>query len=415
MLDEVFAKLGITGAQQLQVTTDTRNCPQGSIFFGLKGEHFDGNQYARQALINGAALVVVDDPQAVCCITPDKYLLVNNSLLALQQLAREWREYLALPIIGITGTNGKTTTKELTAAVLQKKYHIHFTQGNLNNQIGVPLTLLQINRSHEMAIVEMGASHPGDIKELVEIAEPQYGLITNIGMAHLQGFGSLDGVRRTKGELYDYLREHNGEVFVNPDDPTLKEMSQGMNVLNYLPIKEHVKTHLIGDYNQTNIRAAISIGVYFGVELADAFHAIEDYEPTNNRSMFKQTKHNKLIVDAYNANVSSMDAAISSFAQSDYTNKTLILGDMLELGDYSATEHQQLVDKVRQAGFTEVYLVGENLYNVTCPPTDETTHYKQFADVQALSEYLTANPLKDKTILLKGSRGIKLETLIPLL
>ena len=226
MLEEVLAKLGISEPQQLQVTTDSRNCQQGSIFFGLRGERFDGNQYVRQALMNGASLVVADNPQAVCCITPDKYLLVDNSLIALQHLAREWREYLGIPIIGITGTNGKTTTKELTAAVLQKKYHIHYTQGNLNNQIGVPLTLLQINKSHQMAIVEMGASHIGDIKELVDIAEPDFGLITNIGMAHLQGFGSLDGVKRTKGELYDYLREHNGHVFVNTDDATLSEAAR---------------------------------------------------------------------------------------------------------------------------------------------------------------------------------------------
>lgn len=408
MLSEVLAKLGLAQVQELCVTTDTRNCPRGSIFFGLKGEHFDGNQYARQALINGSALVVVDNPEAVCCITPDKYLLVNNSLLALQELAREWREYLNIPIIGITGTNGKTTTKELTAAVLQKRYHIHYTQGNLNNQIGVPLTILQINKSHEMAIIEMGASHIGDIKELVEIAEPQHGLITNIGMAHLQGFGSIDSVRRTKGELYDFLKAHHGHVFVNPDDPTLVEMAQGIEATPYIKLNAPVKTLLVGDYNQTNIRAAITIGTYFGISFADAVKAVEDYQPTNNRSMYKQTGRNRLIVDAYNANVSSMEAAIQSFAQSDYPCKALILGDMLELGDYSADCHQQLVDKVKNAGFADVYLVGANMCRTA-------TNYPCFADAQALADHLTAHPLNGKTILLKGSRGIKLETLIPLL
>ncbi len=407
MLAELIDKLHITHPDALQVTTDSRNCPQGSIFFGLKGDRFDGNQYARQALINGATLVIVDDPQAVCCITPDKYLLVNNSLLALQQLAREWREYINIPVIGITGTNGKTTTKELTAAVLQKKYHIHFTQGNLNNQIGVPLTLLQINHSHKMAIVEMGASHPGDIKELVEIAEPQYGLITNIGMAHLQGFGGLDGVRKTKGELYDFLRQHNGHIFLNTNDPTLVEMAQGLPQTPYMELP-HIQTNLIGEYNQINIRAAVTIGTYFGVPLDEALQAVKDYQPSNNRSMFKQTDKNRLIVDAYNANVSSMRAAIDSFAASDYTDKMLILGDMLELGEYAATEHQKLVDTIVKSGFTNVFLIGENMEKVN-------TAFPKFSNVNDLAEYIKQHPVEGRTILIKGSRGIKLETLIPLL
>ena len=407
MLAELLDKLQITNPAALQVTTDSRNCPQGSVFFGLKGDRFDGNQYARQALINGASLVVVDDPQAVCCITPDKYLLVDNSLLALQALAREWREYINIPVIGITGTNGKTTTKELTAAVLQKKYHIHFTQGNLNNQIGVPLTLLQLNRSHEMAIVEMGASHPGDIKELVEIAEPQYGLITNIGMAHLQGFGSPEGVRRTKGELYDFLRRHNGHIFLNTNDPTLVDMAQGLPQTPYTELP-HIQTNLIGEYNQTNIRAAVTIGTYFGVPLNEALQAVKEYQPSNNRSMFKQTDKNRLIVDAYNANVSSMKAAIDSFAASDYTDKMLILGDMLELGEYTETEHQKLVDTIVKSGFTNVYLVGENMEKVN-------TAFPKFNNVNDLAQYIKQHPVEGQTILIKGSRGIKLETLIPLL
>ena len=408
MLEEVLAKLGISEPQQLQVTTDSRNCQQGSIFFGLRGERFDGNQYVRQALMNGASLVVADNPQAVCCITPDKYLLVDNSLVALQHLAREWREYLDIPIIGITGTNGKTTTKELTAAVLQKKYHIHYTQGNLNNQIGVPLTLLQINKSHQMAIVEMGASHIGDIKELVDIAEPDFGLITNIGMAHLQGFGSLDGVKRTKGELYDYLREHNGHVFVNTDDATLSEMAEGIDSTPYITLAQPIKTQLIGSYNQVNIRAAITIGTYFNIPLNQASEAVENYEPTNNRSMLKLTDRNRLIVDAYNANVSSMTAAISSFAQSDYPNKMLILGDMLELGNFAAQAHQQIVDLIANSHITEVMLVGENF----CATNSE---FLKFHDTESLIQHLTDNTVSNHTILIKGSRGIKLETIIPLL
>ena len=422
MLNEVLDKLHIVEPKALQITTDSRNCPQGSVFFGLKGDRFDGNQYAEQAIINGASLVVVDNPKAVCCITPDKYLLVNDSLLALQTLAREWRERLNIPIIGITGTNGKTTTKELTSAVLQQKYCIHYTQGNLNNQIGVPLTLLQLNTSHEMAIVEMGASHPGDIKELVEIAESQFGLITNIGKAHLLGFGSIDGVRRTKGELYDYLRNHNGTAFLNTNDTTLCTMAYDLPTIPYLDGSviscdptltmtvgnKQVQTHLIGAYNADNIRAAITIGLHFGISLDDCINAIEHYVPTNNRSMLKQTNKNTIIVDAYNANVSSMTAALESIAHSGVSDKTLILGDMLELGDVSIAEHQGMVDKINALGFKDVYLVGENFGQTT-------NTYKCFESTDKLAQYLTKQPITHRTILLKGSRGMKLETLIPFL
>lgn len=424
MLQEIFDRLNYTreAFKPLVVTTDSRNCPAGSIFFALKGENFDGNQYLTQALINGACLVVTDNPEKACCITPEKYILVDNTLLALQCLAREWRELLRTPIIGITGTNGKTTTKELTAAVLKQKYNLHYTQGNLNNQIGVPLTLLQLNQQHELAIVEMGASHPGDIKELVDIAEPNYGLITNIGQAHLQGFGSPEGVRRTKGELYDYIRANRGMLFVNPDDATLVEMAQGIEQIAYLDatVKEcnptltatiggnDVKTQLIGAYNINNIRAAITIGLHFGISMEQCISAIENYAPTNNRSMLKNTEHNTLIVDAYNANVSSMNEALKSFSQIKADNKVLILGDMLELGEYSEKAHQDIVDKIAELGFKEVYLIGENFLQTN-------TEYKRFANTQNMAEHLRQQPFSNKTILLKGSRSIKLETLIPLL
>ncbi len=421
MLKEIFDILHLNKPQSLQVTTDSRNCPADSIFFGLRGENFDGNQYAQQALDNGAAMVVIDNKDIARNIA-GRYMLVDNSLSELQTLAREWREYLNLPVIGITGTNGKTTTKELTAAVLRQQYKIHFTQGNLNNQIGVPLTLMQINTSHQIAIVEMGASHPGDIKELVDIAEPQMGLITNIGKAHLLGFGSLDGVRRTKGELYDYLREHNGSIFLNEDDSVLCQMSQGLNAIPYIKgdiadcnpiltmrIGEHtVHTNLIGTYNADNVRAAISIGLYFNIPLTECIAAIEGYIPSNNRSMLKQTDRNTLIVDAYNANVTSMTAALNSIAQSGIADKTLILGDMLELGEYAANEHQAMVDKIISLGFTDVYLVGDIFSHTNNP-------FACFDKTAMLADYLTSHPLTNRTILLKGSRGMKLETLIPLL
>ena len=261
----------IQNKASLSVSTDTRNLPVGCVFFALHGERFDGNRFAKQALESGASLAVIDNPEYSL---PEGTLLVPNTLVALQDLARAWRRELKLPIIGITGTNGKTTTKELLAAVLSSKYNLHYTQGNLNNQIGVPLTLLQITRRHEIAIIEMGASHPGDIKELVEIAEPNCGLITNVGRAHLEGFGSFEGVQETKKELYDYLLDHQGFIFRNTDNPYLAKMAGDLETIPYTTGKMPSGTNLVGEYNAENVSAAICVGEHFGISYEQALNAI---------------------------------------------------------------------------------------------------------------------------------------------
>ena len=406
----------IKNKESLLVSTDTRNLPAGCVFFALHGERFDGNKFALQALEQGASLAVIDDPEVYIAHSQSpiahSLLLVEDTLLALQDLARAWRRELGLPIIGVTGTNGKTTTKELLATVLSTKYNLHYTQGNLNNQIGVPLTLLQITRAHEMAIVEMGASHPGDIKELVEIAEPNYGLITNVGRAHLEGFGSFEGVQRTKQELYDYLVAHNGTIFRNTDNPYLAAMlSDALQAagdlqrsdLHYTTGVMPDGTRLVGAYNAENVSAALCVGEYFGIDREQALEAIRQYVPTNNRSQSMQTAHNHLIVDAYNANPTSMQAAINAF-QGD----TYILGAMRELGEYSHLEHQNLVNMLAERKADLVYLVGEEYRQTTSP-------YPIFDKVEELRAYLEQHPLRDRKILLKGSRSTKMETLLDIL
>ncbi len=432
----------IKDKDSLCVSTDTRHLPAGCVFFALHGERFDGNTFAKQALESGASLAVIDNPEVFDTLThnplgntPSKHriLLVEDTLLALQDLARDWRRELGLPIIGITGTNGKTTTKELLATVLSTKYNLHYTQGNLNNQIGVPLTLLQITRAHEMAIVEMGASHPGDIKELVDIAEPSYGLITNVGRAHLEGFGSFEGVQRTKQELYDYLVAHNGIIFRNADNPYLMRMHE--NALASSPMTNsevsnspqgvpypiaasaasNIRsvayatgtmpsgTHLVGEYNAENVSAAICVGEYFGISPEQALEAIRQYVPTNNRSQAMQTANNHLIVDAYNANPTSMQAAINAFKGDTY-----ILGAMRELGEYSHLEHQNIVNMLAERKADNVLLVGEEYMQTTSP-------YPVFENVEQLHKYLETNPLRDKNILLKGSRSTQMEKLLDVL
>ena len=426
----------IKNKESLLVSTDTRNLPTGCVFFALHGANFDGNKFAAQALEQGASLAVIDDPEVYnthrlspiasspIASSPNRLLLVEDTLLALQDLARAWRRELGLPIIGITGTNGKTTTKELLATVLSTKYNIHYTQGNLNNQIGVPLTLLQLTRAHEMAIVEMGASHPGDIKELVEIAEPNCGLITNVGRAHLEGFGSFEGVQRTKQELYDYLVAHQGTIFRNTDNPYLAAMyqnalqaagdlqrsdlqDQGPDLqrsdLHYTTGVVPSGTNLVGEYNAENVSAALCVGEYFSISREQGLEAIRQYVPTNNRSQQMQTANNQLIVDAYNANPTSMQAAIKAFKGDTY-----ILGAMRELGDYTHLEHQNVVNMLAERKADWVYLVGEE-YRLTTSP------YPIFNTVEELHEYLVANPLKDKKILLKGSRSTKMEKLLDVL
>jgi len=388
----------IRNKESLNVTTDSRKVTPGSVFVALKGEHFDGNAFVEQAKADGAEYIISGE----------------NALAELQDLARAWRRELGLPILGITGTNGKTTTKELCAAVLSTKYHLHYTQGNLNNQLGVPLTLLQITRAHEMAIVEMGASHPGDIWELVEIAEPNYGLITNVGRAHLQGFGSFEGVMRTKAELYDWLVAHDGIIFRNADNPYLKEMLGSIGnperLVEYTTGTMPEGTHLVGGYNAENVSAAICVGNYFGVSEEQALAAVRAYVPSNNRSQLMQTEKNTIVVDAYNANPTSMQAAIEAFCHTAKreTRSCFILGAMRELGEYSHLEHQNIVNMLLERKADKVLLVGPEYRETTAP-------YPVFEDVEALCAYLQNEPLSGWRILLKGSRSNQLEKVIPLL
>lgn len=377
----------IKNKSSLNVTTDSRKVTPGCVFVALKGEHFDGNDFVGQAKVKGAEYVICGE----------------NALTELQDLARAWRRELGLPILGITGTNGKTTTKELCAAVLSTKYNLYYTQGNLNNQLGVPLTLLNITRAHEMAIVEMGASHPGDIKELVDIAEPNCGLITNVGRAHLQGFGSFEGVMRTKAELYDFLRAHGGLCFRNTDNPYLAQMAGDLKTVAYTTGTMPEGTHLVGEYNAENVSAAICVGDYFGISKEAALAAIRAYVPSNNRSQLMQTGRNTVVVDAYNANPTSMTAAINAFK-----GNCFILGAMRELGDYSHLEHQNIVNMLLERKADKVLLVGEEYKSTTAP-------YPIYDSVEALCEQLQKEPLEGCTILLKGSRSNQLEKVIPLL
>ena len=377
----------IRNKTSLNVTTDSRKVTPGCVFVALKGEHFDGNDFVEQAERDGAAYIIKGE----------------NALTELQDLARAWRRQLDIPVLAITGTNGKTTTKELTAAVLKTKYNVYYTQGNLNNQLGVPLTLLNITRAHEIAIVEMGASHPGDIKELVDIAEPTCGLITNVGKAHLQGFGSFEGVQKTKAELYDFLRAHRGFCFRNTDNPYLAKMAGDLKTVGYTTGTMPEGTQLVGGYNAENVSAAMCVGAYFGVSQEQALEAIRAYVPSNNRSQLMQTTKNTVVVDAYNANPTSMQAAINAFKGNAY-----ILGAMRELGEYSHLEHQNIVNMLLERKADNVLLVGEEYKQTTAP-------YPVFDSVEALCAHLQAEPLSGYTILLKGSRSNQLEKVIPLL
>lgn len=414
------------------VTTDSRHCPPNSLFIALKGEAFNGNLFAKKALEVGSSYAIVDDP--TCAIEGDnRYLLVEDTLTTLQQLAHHHRKKLGLPVIGITGTNGKTTTKELIAAVLSESYKIWYTQGNLNNHIGVPLTLLQLKPEHELAVIEMGANHPGEIKQLTEIVDPDYGLITNVGKAHLEGFGSFEGVIKTKGELYAYLRnKKESTLFIHNDNAYLKEMATGLKQITYgsspklnitgrlngqgpfLTFKWHtetdsqerlVRTKLIGDYNLPNALAAIAIGSFFQVEPGSICSALEAYTPQNNRSQFKKSEKNSLIIDAYNANPTSMMAAITNFETMEATDKMLILGDMRELGVESLNEHQKITDYLETSSLKKVWLVGEQFAAIH-------HSFKQFATAQEVIEHLEKEPILHQTILIKGSNGIKLHTLV---
>ena len=426
------------------VTTDSRDCPEGSIFIALKGESFDGNKFAIQALEKGSALAVVDDEQVYNQfleqpIEGKNMMLVPDSLQAFKDLAREHRRQFSIPVVGITGTNGKTTTKELVRTVLAQKYNVMATEGNFNNDVGVPKTLLRLSPEHEIAVVEMGASHPGDIKTLAETAEPTSGLITNVGKAHLQGFGSLEGVVKTKGELYDNLATRDDSViFINAANELLMNIlpanvhpvqycqgaeNQGQRVIGevvacdpFLRLRwraggeewHQVATHLIGSYNIDNVLAAVTVGLFYGVDPEMINKAIENYIPSNNRSQLTETGRNHLIVDAYNANPTSMAAAIDNFALMQVGPKMAILGDMRELGESSHDEHVAAVNKLMSCQFDQVWLVGSEFEAVDCD-------YRKFADVEAVKEAIKAEPINGYYILIKGSNGIRLFQLPELL
>ena len=437
------------------ITTDSRDCPEGSIFLALKGESFDGNKFALQALGKGCAYAIIDDKAILGNlgdprISSDRLILVDDCLQTFKDLAREHRRQFGIPVIGITGTNGKTTTKELVAAVLSQKYNVLYTQGNFNNDVGVPKTLFRLTKEHEIAVIEMGASHPGDIKTLVETAEPTCGLITNVGRAHLQGFGSFEGVIKTKCELYDFLRtREDGLIFINADNEYLMDQIGDDEEIWITPYstspdnqyacisgeviecnpflkfrwreplmtleeegrstKWHkVQTHLIGAYNIDNLLAAISVGINFGVERKKICEALENYVPSNNRSQMTITEKNHLIVDAYNANPTSMQAALENFSLIQADRKMAILGQMGELGTESDKEHRQMVNYLEQAGYDEVWLVGDNFKDIPCA-------FRKFHDVEEVKAAILEHSPEGYYILIKGSNSNKLFQLPELL
>ena len=430
------------------ITTDSRDCPKGSIFLALKGDKFNGNKFALQALLQGCAYAIVDDPAVCCAEASPQLILVSDCLQTFKDLAREHRRQFQIPIIGITGTNGKTTTKELIAAVLSKRYNVLYTQGNFNNDVGVPKTLFRLTKEHDIAVIEMGASHPGDIRTLAETAEPTCGLITNVGRAHLQGFGSFKNVVKTKGELYDYLsRRGDSLIFLNADNERLidilpdnvwvapystnPENVEGCTVgevISCAPFLKfrwresdtnleeqkrstywyEVQTQLIGSYNIDNMMAAIAVGLNFGVEPADINSALEAYKPTNNRSQLTVTEHNRLVVDAYNANPSSMRAALENFRLMEGKHKMAILGMMGELGNSSQKEHQKIVAQLATLDLEEVWLIGSEFAAIDCP-------YRKFSDVEEVKAALREHQPQGRLILIKGSNSNKLFQLPELL
>ena len=427
------------------ITTDSRDCPAGSIFLALKGESFDGNQFAAAALEKGCAYAIVDRSLEV---TSDKMIVVDDTLQTFKDLAREHRRQFDIPVIGITGTNGKTTTKELVSRVLSQKYNVLYTQGNFNNDVGVPKTLFRLTADHDIAVIEMGASHPGDIKTLAETAEPTCGLITNVGRAHLQGFGSFKNVVKTKGELYDYLgRRGESLVFLNADNERLvdilpdnvwvapystdienvegctcgevlscspflkfrwRESDSNLEDKGEQPQWYEVQTQLIGAYNIDNMMAAIAVGLNFGVEPSQINSALEGYQPSNSRSQLTITEHNHLVVDAYNANPSSMRAALDNFRLMDVRPKMAILGEMRELGNSSHKEHQKIVDFIGECGLDEVWLVGDEFAAIDNP-------YRKFKDVDEVKAAIASNQPQGRYILIKGSNSTRLHQLPELL
>lgn len=414
------------------ITIDSRCCPPESLFFALKGKNNDGNRFAEKALQNGAEYAVIDDPDVAA---GNRYIVVPDVLTAMQQLAAHHRRQMKARIIAVTGTNGKTTTKELIATVLAKQYKVLYTERNHNNHIGVPLTLLRLTEEDQFGVIEMGANHKGEIASLCDIAQPDFGIITNFGRAHLEGFGSFEGVIEAKTELFDYLREHKGRVFINIGNSNIVEKAKGIGNISYginndkadvsgyitgqnpcisvswasqrfFVVAQSVKTHLVGGYNLENLLAAVVVGLFFEVEPNDINEALCGYIPENHRSQYMKTDHNDLIIDAYNANPSSMAAALRNFNSLPYPHKMVILGDMLEMGDTAVEDHEEIVNIIRnQLSIDEVLLVGEIFAGID-------SGYKTFVTVDDLSAYLEANPPKDTAVLLKGSNGIGLERII---
>ena len=424
------------------ISTDTRKIAADSLFFALKGDKFDANTFAEQAIAAGAAYAIIDNPTYQL---GDQYILVEDVLTALQDLARYHRKQLTIPVIGLTGTNGKTTTKELINAVLSQKFKTLATQGNLNNHIGVPLTILGIDRTHEIAVIEMGANHQKEIALLSSIAQPSHGLITNIGKAHLEGFGGVEGIKKGKGELYDFLKADEGIVFVNGDDAVLMAMQKARSLdklvlygtsnkdnsiigkltenspllslewTNKLSGENYpVKTQLTGAYNLDNILAAICIGVYFELEADEINAGITGYQPQNNRSQIKQTETNTLICDYYNANPSSMQVAIENIGKLQADRKVLILGDMFELGDESPAEHAAIIKKALNTNVAERIFIGKEFAKQESRIKNQESRVKFYNTAEDAIEALKAEPIKNSTVLIKGSRGMALERLVDL-
>jgi UDP-N-acetylmuramoyl-tripeptide--D-alanyl-D-alanine ligase len=408
----------------ITVSIDTRKIQPKSLFVAIKGENFDANTFAKEALEKGASYVLIDD---ATYYIDDRTVLVEDSLIALQELAKFHREHLKLPIIALTGSNGKTTTKELIQVVLAQKFKVKATLGNLNNHIGVPLTILSFNSETEIGIVEMGANHKKEIEFLCELATPDYGYITNFGKAHLEGFGGIKGVIEGKSELYNYLSENDKLAFVNLEDPIQVEKTKSLKCFSFGLNKENantnitdicanpfviieyenitIRTRLIGLYNANNVNAALTIGKYFEVEDISIKQALESYIPENNRSQLLTKATNQIILDAYNANPSSMSVAISNFTQLDYPEKIMILGDMFELGDESLTEHQDLVNSLLAERNVFCYFIGHDFYKCKI----ENANFNFFKTFDAFSDFLKQNKIKNSTILIKGSRGMALE------
>lgn len=411
-----------------RVTTDSRQIQEGDVFIALKGENFDGNQYAQEALKKGASLAIIDNS----AYASTDCICVENSLLFLQRLANYHRKQLGIPILGITGTNGKTTTKELCHAVLSRKFKTFSTPGNLNNHIGVPLTLLRMDETTEFGIIEMGANHPGEIQILCDIAEPDFGIITNIGRAHLEGFGHYENIIATKQALYQYVSNKKGRVFVNAADQLLLELSQSCErntygvegdllsgcikqSVPYLVYSLHVpkgqlyvKTHLVGGYNFDNAMAASCVGIYFDIDPLEIQAAIENYHPSNLRSQLIRTAHNTLILDAYNANPSSMQVAIHNFKEMPGAYKILILGEMLELGSESLKAHQQILELAQSGDFQKIFLIG----NQFKPCQEKNQLISWFQDTDSLLKELSNDKPEEAFILIKGSRGNRLERIV---